>query len=87
MLVLSLIVYTLITTTSKNYNYSGLLATGISDHFPVFHLSKKCSEHSINNEYKTIGFINEIKTLGFTEKIQNTNWSVLDSFTDCQSYI
>ena len=70
----------------KNDNYSGLLTTDISDHFPVFHLSKKCSEHYINNEYKTIRIINEIKTLRFTEKMQNTNWSVLDSFTDCQSY-
>ena len=53
---------------TKNDNYSGLLTTDISDHFPVFHLSKKCSEHSINNEYKTIRIINEIKTLEFTEK-------------------
>ena len=43
----------------KNDNYSGLLTTYISDHFPVFHLSKKCSEHSINNEYKTIRIIKE----------------------------
>ena len=47
---------------------------------------KKCCEHFINNEYKAIRIINEIKTPKFMEKIQNTNWSVLDSFTYCQSY-
>ena len=54
--------------------------------FSSVSLTKKCSEHSINNEYKTIRIINEIKTLKFTEKIRNTNCLVLDSFTDCQSY-
>ena len=47
---------------------------------------KKCSEHSVNNEYKTICITNKIKTNKFMEKSKNINWSVLDSFTDSQSY-
>ena len=64
----------------KNDNYSGILTTDISDHFPVYHISQKSCEYPTNNEYKTIRVINEIKTLKFMEKIQNTNWSALDPF-------
>ena len=70
----------------KNDNYSGILTTDISDHFPVFHVSPKSCEYPTNNEYKTIHVINEIKTLKFMEKIQNINWSALDPFEHCQIY-
>ena len=48
--------------------YSGILTTGISNHFPVFHISQKSCEYPTNNEYKTIRVINEIKPLKFMEK-------------------
>ena len=70
----------------KNDNYSGILTTDISDHFPVFHISQKSCEYPTNNEYKTIRVINEIKTLKFMGKIQNTNWSALHPFEHCQTY-
>ena len=70
----------------KYDNYSGVLTTDITDHFPEFHVSKLHCDHPIDKEYKTIRIINEHRKLKFMEKIQNMDWTSLDSFQDCQTY-
>ena len=54
----------------KYDNYSGVFTTDITDHFPVFHVSKLHCDHPIDQEYKTIRIINEHRKLKFMEKIQ-----------------
>ena len=68
-------------------NYSGVLTTDITDHFPVFHVYKLPCDHPIDKEYKTIRIINEHRKLKFLEKIQNMDWKSLGSFQDCQIYL
>ena len=70
----------------KYDNYSGVLSTDITGHFPVFHVSKLHCDHPIDKEYKTVRIINEHRKLKFMEKIQNMDWTSLDSFQDCQTY-
>ena len=70
----------------KYGNYSGVLTTDITYHFPVFHVSKLHCDHPIDNGYKTIRIINEHRKLKFMEKIQYMDWTSLDSFQNCQTY-
>ena len=70
----------------KYDKYSAVLTTDITDHFPVFHVSKLHCDHPIDKEYKTIRIINEHRKLKFMEKIQNMDSTSLDSFQDCQTY-
>ena len=66
---------------------SGILKADITDHHILFHIIKdKDGKKDNNNEYKTVRIINESRTSRFIENIQNTDWSVLNSPRDCQTY-
>ena len=66
---------------------NGIRKADISDHYILFHIIKSTdSTKDVNSEYKTVRIVNESRINGFVEKIQNTDWSVLDSHRDCQSY-
>ena len=77
---------------ANNYNIdshfvSGILKADITDHHILFHIIKdKDGKKDNNNEYKTVRIINESRTSRFIENIQNTDWSVLNSPRDCQTY-
>ena len=67
--------------------FSGILKADITDHYILFHIIKdKDGKKDNSNEYKTIRIINESRTTRFIENIQNTDWSVLNSHRDCQTY-
>ena len=67
--------------------FSGILKADITDHYILFHIIKdKDGEKDDSNEYKTVRIVNESRTNQFIEKIQNANWSVLNSYRDCQTY-
>ena len=66
---------------------SGILKANITDHYILFHTIKdKAGKKDNNNEYKTVRIINESRTSRFIENIPNTDWSVLNSHRDCQTY-
>ena len=44
-------------------------------------------EKDKNNESKLVRIINDSRIRQFTEKIQNTDWSLLNSYTECQTYL
>ena len=67
--------------------FNGILKADISDHYILFHIIKSThSTKDVNSDYKTVRIVNESRINGFVEKIQNTNWSVLNSHRDCQTY-
>ena len=70
----------------KYDNYSGLLTTDIS----IFQCSTYEKQSAVNilltMNVKQFVSSMKYKHLSSWKKIQNTNWSVLDSFPDCQSY-
>ena len=71
---------------SSNF-VSGILKADITDHYILFHIIKdKDDKKDDSNEYKTVRIVNESRTNQFIEKIQNANWSVLNSYRDCQTY-
>ena len=58
-----------------------------TDHYILSHIIKaKDGKKDDSKEYKTVRIVNESRTNQFIEKIQNTNWSVLNSYRDCQTY-
>ena len=66
---------------------SGILTADIIDHYILFHIIKdKDGKKDNNNEFKTVRIINESLTRRFIENIQNTDWSVLNSHRNCQTY-
>ena len=67
--------------------FNGILKAGISDYYILFHIIKSThSTKDVNSDYKTVRIVNESRINGFVEKIQNTDWSVLNSHRDCQTY-
>ena len=73
-------------SSSSNF-FSRMLKVDITDHYILFHIVKaKEGKKDDSNEYKTVRIVNETRTNQFIEKIQNTNWSVLNSYRDCQTY-
>ena len=67
--------------------FNGILKADISDHYILFHIIKSTdSTKDVNNDYKTVRIVNESRINVFVEKIQNTDWSVLNSHRDCQTY-
>ena len=67
--------------------FNGILKADISDHYILFHIIKSThSTKDVNSDYKTVRIVNESRINGFVEKIQNTDWSVLNSHRDCQTY-
>ena len=67
--------------------FSGIPKADISDHDILFHIVKSTDSTKDNNiDYKTVRIFNESRINGFVEKIQNTDWSVLNSHRDCQTY-
>ena len=66
---------------------SGILTADITDHYILFHILKdKDGKKDNNNEYKTVRIINGSRASRFIENIQNTDWSVLNSHRNCQTY-
>ena len=66
---------------------SGILKADITDHYIIFHIIKdKDGKIDNSSEYKTVKIINESRTSRFIEIIQNTDWPVLNSHRDCQTY-
>ena len=66
---------------------SGILKTDFTDHYILFLIIKdKDGKKDNNNEYKTARIIHESRTSRFIENNQNTDWSVLNSYRDCQTY-
>ena len=74
-------------STSSNF-VSGILKADITDHYILFHIikTKDGKKRDDSNEYKTVRIVNEYRINQFIEKVQNANWSVLNSYRDCQTY-
>ena len=67
--------------------FNGILTADIADHYILFHIIKSNNDKNVNdNEYKIVRIINESRINQFTEKIQNTDWSLLNSCRECQTY-
>ena len=67
--------------------FNGILTADITDHYILFHIIKSNHDKKVNgNEYKIVRIINESRIIQFTEKIQNTDWSLLNSYKECQTY-
>ena len=67
--------------------FNGILTADITDHYILFRIIKSNNDKNVNdNEYKIVRNINESRINQFTEKIQNTDWSLLSSCRECQTY-
>ena len=67
--------------------FNGILTADITDHYILFHIIKSNNDKNVNdNEYKIVRITNESRINQFTEKIQNTDWSLLNSCRECQTY-
>ena len=67
--------------------FNGILTADITDHYILFHIIKSNNDKNVNdNEYKIVRIINESRINQFAEKIQNTDWSLLNSCRECQTY-
>ena len=76
---------------SSNYNVNdhqvnGIFKTDIKDHYIIFHILSLKVEKSDNNEHKIVRIINSSWTQRYIEKVRNTDWSILESFQQCQTY-
>ena len=74
-------------TNKYNVNdniFQGIFATGISDHYMIFHISDKCAPDI--EEYQLIRLINESRMLKYKERILGTDWSILYVYDTCESY-
>ena len=71
----------------NNQLFNGISKADISDHYILFYIIKSTdSTKDVNSDYKTVRIVNESRINGFVEKIKNTDWSVLNSHRDCQTY-
>ena len=73
---------------SNNYNVidyqvNGILKTDIPDHYIIFHLLSLKVEKLTNDQYKIVRVINTSRTQRYIEKIRTTDWSILESYTEC----
>ena len=76
---------------SKNHNVNdhqvnGILKTDITYHYIIFHIVSLKVEKSLNDEHKIVRMINSSRTQRYIEKVKNTDWSILESFQQCQTY-
>ena len=77
---------------TNNYNINsqhlnGILQADFSDHYILFHIIKSTdSTKDASSDHKTVRIVHESRINGFVEKIQNTDWSVMNSHRDCQTY-
>ena len=76
---------------SNNYNVNdhqvnGILKTDITDHYIIFNILSLKVEKSCNDEHKIVRIINSSRTQRYIEKIRNTDWSILESYQQCQTY-
>ena len=73
---------------SFNYDFfNGILTADITDHYILFHIIKINNDKNVNgNEYKIVRILNESRINQFTETIQNTDWSLLNSYRECRTY-
>ena len=76
---------------SNNYNVidyqvNGILKTDISDHYIIFHLLSLKVEKPTNDQYQIVRVINTSRTQRYVEKIRTTDWSILESYNECQTY-
>ena len=76
---------------SNNYNVNdhqvnGILKTDITDHSIIFHILSLKVEKSCNDEHKIVRIINSTRTQRYIEKIRNTDWFILESYQQCQTY-
>ena len=68
--------------------FNEILKADIADHYVLFHIIKSNNDENANdNEYKIVRIINESRINQFTEKIQNTDWALLNSYRECQTYL
>ena len=78
-------------TFSDNYNVNyhqvnAILKTDITDHHIIFHILSLKVEKSCNDEHAIVRIINSSRTQRYIEKVRNINWSILESFQQCQTY-
>ena len=67
--------------------FNGILTADITDRYILFHIIKSNNDKNVNdNEYKIVRIINKSRINQLTEKIQNTDWSLLNSCRECQTY-
>ena len=76
---------------SNNYNVidyqvNGISKTDISDHYIIFHLLSLKVEKPTNDQYKIVRVINTSRTQRYIEKIRTADWSILESYNECQTY-
>ena len=77
---------------SNNYNVidyqgNGILKTDISDHYIMFHLLSLKVEKPTNGQNKIVRVINTSRAQRYIEKIRTTDWSILELYNECQTYL
>ena len=69
-----------------DYQVNGISKTDISDNYIKFHLYSLKVEKPTNDQYKIVRVINTCRTQRNIEKIRTTDWSILESYNECQTY-
>ena len=70
-----------------DYQGNGILKTDISDHYIMFHLLSLKVEKPTNDQNKIVRVINTSRAQRYIEKIRTTDWSILESYNECQTYL
>ena len=65
---------------------NGILKTDITDHYIIFNLLSLKFEKSYNDGHKIVRIINSSRIQRYIEKVRNTDWSILESFQQSQTY-
>ena len=63
------------------------IKTDISDHYTMFHLLSLKVEKPTNDQNKIVQVINTSRAQRYIEKIRTTDWSILESYNECQTYL
>ena len=73
---------------SNNYNIYEYQVNGIlkTDHYTIFHILSSKVETSTNDEHKIVRIMNPPRTQRYIEKVRNTDWSILESYQQSQTY-
>ena len=69
---------------SNNTHFSGILYTDVSDHFPVFYISKNTKQDVTIPQYICRRQYSEINKTKFSNKLQELNWNEILSQDQCQ---
>ena len=70
----------------NDHQVNGILKTDITDHYIIFPILSLKVEKSCNDEHKIVRIINSSRTQRYIEKIRNTDWSILESYQQCQTF-